>query len=39
MSEVTHFCLPHLLTVLKATCKWTQEVIEFMESTLGNRWA
>ena len=39
MSEVTHFCLPHLLTVLKATCKWTHEIFEFMETTLGNRLA
>ena len=37
MHEVTHFCLPHLLTVLKATSKWMSEVFEFMEMTMANR--
>jgi len=37
MHEITHFCLPHLLTVLKATSKWMHEMFEFLEMTLVNR--
>ncbi|XP_071743330.1 transcription initiation factor TFIID subunit 2 [Lepeophtheirus salmonis] len=34
MNEVTHFCLPHLLPVLKATVKNLHESIEYYETTL-----
>jgi len=37
MNEVTHFCLPHLLPLLKATARWTHETFEFLEVTLANR--
>ncbi len=38
MHEVTHFCLPHLLPVLKATAKWLHECFEFFETTLATRY-
>ncbi len=31
MHEVTHFCLPHLLPMLKATARWLHEAFEFFE--------
>lgn len=37
MHEVTHFCLPHLLPVLKATVRWVHETFEFMETILNSR--
>ena len=37
MHEVTHFCLPHLLPLLKATARWLHEAFEFFEMTLANR--
>lgn len=38
MHEVTHFCLPHLLPVLKASAKWCHEAFEFFEMILGTRY-
>lgn len=38
MHEVTHFCLPHLLPVLKATSKWIPETFEFYETILSTRY-
>lgn len=37
MHEVTHFCLPHLLPMLKSTARWLHEAFEFFEMTLANR--
>ena len=37
MHEVTHFCLPHLLPLLKFTSKWLHECIVFFESNLRTR--
>ncbi len=31
MHEVTHFCLPHLLPMLKATTRWLKDAFEFFE--------
>ena len=38
MNELTHFCLPHLLPLLKFTSKWLHECFEFYESTLSTRY-
>ena len=38
MHEVTHFCLPHLLPLLKFTAKWLQECFEFFETKLSSRY-
>ena len=38
MHEVTHFCLPHLLPVLKATARWVHEAFEFFEIILATRY-
>ncbi|XP_022910061.2 transcription initiation factor TFIID subunit 2 [Onthophagus taurus] len=38
MHEVTHFCLPQLLPLLKVTTKCMHEVFEFYEETLSNRY-
>jgi len=35
MHEVTHFCLPHLLPVLKSTVRYLYEVFEYLETILG----
>ena len=32
--DVTHFCLPHLLPLLRFTVKWLPEVFKFLESRL-----
>lgn len=37
MNEVTHFCLPHLLPLLKNTAKYTHVAFEFFEEVLDNR--
>ena len=37
-SKITHFCLPHLLPVLKATIRWHHEAFEFFEVSLANRY-
>ena len=38
MGEVTHFCLPHLLPILKNTAKWVHEAFEFFETMLATRY-
>ena len=38
MHEVTHFCLPHLLPVLKSTARWVHEAFEFFEIVLATRY-
>ena len=38
MNEVTHFCLPHLLPLLKDTCSFLHEVFEFYEELLSTRY-
>jgi len=37
MHEVTHFCLPHLLPVLKSTVRHLHEVFEYFETILGTQ--
>ena len=34
MPDVTHFCLPHLLPLLKFTTKWLEECFKFFEGRL-----
>ena len=38
MHEVTHFCLPHLLPLLKETCAFMHETFEFYEELLSFRY-
>lgn len=38
MHEVTHFCLPNLLPLLKVTTRYVHEMFEFYEETLSNRY-
>ncbi|KAG5887800.1 hypothetical protein JTB14_019391 [Gonioctena quinquepunctata] len=38
MHEVTHFCLPNLLPLLKVTTRYMHETFEFYEETLSNRY-
>ncbi|KAL7294026.1 hypothetical protein TKK_0012596 [Trichogramma kaykai] len=38
MHEVTHFCLPQLLPLLKNSVKYLHEAFEFFEETLSNRY-
>ncbi|CAH2011710.1 unnamed protein product [Acanthoscelides obtectus] len=38
MHEVTHFCLPNLLPLLKVTTRYMHEAFEFYEETLSNRY-
>lgn len=38
MHEVTHFCLPQLLSLLKTTAKYMHEAFEFYEETLATRY-
>ncbi|XP_074031440.1 TATA-box binding protein associated factor 2 [Leptinotarsa decemlineata] len=38
MHEVTHFCLPNLLPLLKVTTRYIHETFEFYEETLSNRY-
>ncbi|XP_017782255.1 PREDICTED: transcription initiation factor TFIID subunit 2 [Nicrophorus vespilloides] len=38
MHEVTHFCLPQLLPLLKTTTTFMHEAFEFYEETLANRY-
>ncbi|KAK6625989.1 Transcription initiation factor TFIID subunit 2 [Polyplax serrata] len=38
MHEVTHFCLPQLLNLLKTTAKYMHEAFEFYEETLATRY-
>ena len=38
MHEVTHFCLPHLLPLLKETCAFLHETFEFYEELLSFRY-
>ncbi|XP_031349697.1 transcription initiation factor TFIID subunit 2 [Photinus pyralis] len=38
MHEVTHFCLPQLLPLLKVTTRYMHEAFEFYEETLSNRY-
>lgn len=38
MHEVTHFCLPQLLPLLKVTSRFMHEAFEFYEETLSNRY-
>ena len=38
MHEVTHFCLPHLYTLLKDTCSFLHEAFEFYEELLSSRY-
>ena len=37
MNEVTHWCLPHLMPLLKFTSKWLHECFEYYESVLRTR--
>jgi transcription initiation factor TFIID subunit 2 len=37
MYEVTHFCLPHLLPVLKATVRYLYEIFEYFETILATQ--
>ena len=36
-SDVTHFCLPHLLPLLKFTVKWLPECFQFFEAKLRSK--
>ena len=38
MHEVTHFCLPHLLPLLRDTCSFLHEAFEFYEELLSARY-
>jgi transcription initiation factor TFIID subunit 2 len=38
MHEVTHFCLPHLLPLLKNTTRYIHEAFEFFEEVLASRY-
>ena len=38
MHEVTHFCLPHLLPLLRDTCSFLHEAFEFYEELLSSRY-
>ncbi|CAG2104136.1 unnamed protein product [Medioppia subpectinata] len=38
MHEVTHFCLPHLLPLLRETCAFLHEAFEFYEELLSSRY-
>lgn len=38
MHEVTHFCLPQLLPLLKTTTRYMHEAFEYYEETLSNRY-
>jgi len=38
MHEVTHFCLPNLLPLLKNTVRYLHEAFEFFEETLSTRY-
>lgn len=38
MHEVTHFCLPQLLPLLKVATRYMHEAFEFYEETLSNRY-
>ncbi|XP_045542678.1 transcription initiation factor TFIID subunit 2 [Papilio machaon] len=38
MNEVTHYCLPHLLQILKNTVRYLHEAFEFYEETLSTRY-
>ncbi|KAL0273010.1 UNVERIFIED_CONTAM: hypothetical protein PYX00_005790 [Menopon gallinae] len=38
MHEVTHFCLPQLLSSLKTTARYMHEAFEFYEETLATRY-
>lgn len=38
MNEVTHYCLPHLLPLLKDTCSFLHEAFEFYEELLSTRY-
>lgn len=37
MNEITHFCLPNLLPLMKATSKYLHEAFEFYEELLSTR--
>nr|CAD7573934.1 unnamed protein product [Timema californicum] len=38
MHEVTHFCLPQLMPLLKVSARYMHEAFEFYEETLANRY-
>ncbi|XP_013190078.1 transcription initiation factor TFIID subunit 2 [Amyelois transitella] len=38
MNEVTHYCLPHLMQILKNTVRTLHEAFEFYEETLSTRY-
>ncbi|XP_067013693.2 transcription initiation factor TFIID subunit 2 [Anabrus simplex] len=38
MHEVTHFCLPNLMSLLKVSARFMHEAFEFYEETLANRY-
>lgn len=38
MNEITHFCLPQLLPLMKATSKYLHEAFEFYEELLSTRY-
>nr|CAG4640612.1 EOG090X00M6 [Eulimnadia texana] len=38
MQEVTHFCLPHLMPLMRATARYVHESFEFYEELLGARY-
>ena len=38
MHEVTNFCLPHLLTLLKVSTRYLHDAFEFYEETLSSRY-
>lgn len=37
MKDTTHFCLPHLLPVLKATARWAVDAFDFFEVVLATK--
>ena len=38
MNEITYFCLPNLLPLLKQTARFMHTTFEFFEEVLANRW-
>lgn len=38
MNEVTHYCLPNLMQILKNTVRYLHEAFEFYEETLSTRY-
>ena len=38
MHEVTHFCLPHLMPILKSSTSFLHEAFEFYEELMSSRY-